>query len=243
MSPERARRGEVDLSGAARGRVLRGGVAIGASPRAFPTIAVEPPGPRPAAANATDAASASASATPPAPPVAPIVDPAELERLRLDAAATGYEDGFAAGRDTAIAEVRQTAAALLARLDEAIAAQQARQTQTLDAIGQDVLGFALATVEALVGRELAVAEAPVRDAIERALRLAPERLPATLVVHPGDAELAALHDVPGRTITIVADETIEPGGCIVRVEDCEVDAQIATALRRLAAALHDEAAR
>ena len=241
MSPERARLSEPDLGGAARGRVLRGGVATGASTRAFPRIAAAPPpGARLAAPTASQQPSTSGQ---PPPATVPTVDPAVLERLRLDAAAAGYEDGFAAGRDSAIAEVRNDAAGLLARLDEAIEAQQARRAQALDDIGQDVLRFALATVEALVGHELAIAEAPVRDAIDRALRLAPERLPATVVVHPSDAALAGLHDAPGRSLTIVADETVEPGGCIVRVDDCEVDAQISTALRRLAAVLHDEAVR
>ena len=237
MSPDGAGV-DVGVNRSARGRVLRGGVATGASALTFPTIAAAPA----STARLHGIASAAPTHAPPPPP-APAIDPAELERLRLEAAVTGYEDGFAAGRDAALADVRNTAAGLLARLDEAIATQHARQAQALDAIGQDVLGLALATVEALVGHEVAVAEAPVRDAIERALRLAPERLPATVVVHPSDADLAALHDAPGRSLTIVADETIEPGGCIVRVEDCEVDAQIGTALRRLAAALHDETAR
>ena len=113
----------------------------------------------------------------------------------------------AAGRDDATAAVRHEAHALLAQLSAAVQGFQARQVHGLDALTDDVARFAFATVEAILDHELAVAASPVRDAIERALRLAPDRLDAIVLLHPDDVErLGPIDDLAGgRGVEVVTD--------------------------------------
>jgi flagellar assembly protein FliH len=207
-----------------RGRVLRGGVASTASSLAFPTIDVVV-APRGRAATPAE----------PAPiPATPQVDPAELERVRLDAAARGYEDGFAAGRADAGAELRRLVDALGAAVED----QQRRVVRSCDELTDQVAEVAYAVVEEMLGRELALATRPVRDAVRRALRLAPERSPAVVLVHPGDVDLLAEDDTcRGRAVEVVADPSVPKGACVVRVGDCEIDGRHDAAMERLRAVL------
>jgi flagellar assembly protein FliH len=209
------------------GRVIRGHVASRASTLAFPTIeAVAPDAGAAAGASSLVSAATHRTAT---------IDSAELDRVRLEASARGYADGLAAGRDEAIAEVRERAEALLGQLDAAVQAHQTRQTRTFDELSDDVARFAYATVDALLGRELALAESPVRDAVEHALRFTPDRTAAIVIVHPDDLELlGAVGDLAGaRAVEVLGDATVQRGGCVVRAGECEIDARIDAALERV----------
>jgi flagellar assembly protein FliH len=211
-------------------RVIRSAAMTQVAATSFPTI-VEAP--KPVAQSTAPGHADHDTAGAPAP--APVIDAAVLEAARLEAAARGYEDGHAAGRDEAIASVRQDAQMLLAQLGAAVQSLEDGRQVSFDRLTDDVARFAFATVEAILDRELALAGHPVRDAIERALRVAPNRLDAVVVVHPDDLEtLGAVDDIAGaRTVEIVTDNTIERGGCIVRIADCEIDAQLSRALDRL----------
>ena len=56
-------------------------------------------------------------------------------------------------------------------------------------------------------------------------------------MHPDDAEVAreVLRDDArwSGTVEVVADVRVAPGGCVLEVGDCRIDAQIAPALDRL----------
>ncbi|HEX7095198.1 MAG TPA: FliH/SctL family protein [Acidimicrobiales bacterium] len=230
-------------------RVLRGGRATGATALAFPTIEVtQPVAPEPsvtdgaARTDGADAAhgdTAAAATTQDAPSAMPAIDEAVLETIRLEAAARGYEDGYAAGRDEAMRDVRERCAALLDRLDAAVRQVEAQRQRSFDVLSRDVATFAFSTVEALLDRELQLAASPVRESIERALRVAPDRVHAVIRVSPGDLdELGSIDELmAGRTAELVADAAVEPGGCVVHIDDCEIDAQLGGALARLRSVL------
>ena len=126
-------------------------------------------------------------------------------------------------------------------LDDAAHTLGERDAITLSSIEEDVVELALALTAEVVGRELRAVDEPVRDAIHRAIALAPDRGTATCHVHPDDAAVA--HDVLAGDplwhdrVEIVADQRVEAGGCVLEIGDCHVDAQIGTALERLRAAL------
>ena len=189
-------------------------------------------------------------APPPAPKPAPELvdeDPAEIARAaREEAARIGYQDGFAAGRQDAVlaAEAQATTAAhataaALQSLDAATAALHQRQTVEITDVEQHVVTLALALAEAVIQREVAAAAAPGRDALLRALALAPERVDAVARVHPDD--LATIGDLAPLTVerelTLVADPSVERGGCVLDVGPCRIDAQITPAIDRVRKAL------
>jgi flagellar assembly protein FliH len=89
--------------------------------------------------------------------------------------------------------------------------------------------------EGLLGHELRHADARGRDAIARALALAPEAGLVVARLHPDD--LAGLPEpenlFPGRDVRVVADSTLNPGDAIVDVGACRVDARLGEALERV----------
>lgn len=163
-------------------------------------------------------------------------------QARDDAARIGYEDGFVRGQQEAIAQGRaqaeqsvQSVQRALAALDAAAGHLQHQQSVAVADVEQQVITMALSIAEAVLGREVAAAQAPARDALVRALALAPRGLDAVARLSPADAE--AIGDVStlaaDRLISVVGDATVEPGGCILDVGPCRVDAQVGTALDRV----------
>lgn len=176
--------------------------------------------------------------------------------------AEGHHAGYAAGMAVAAAEAQlaaqqaaqQAAAADAQRttqLAEAIdvlstvaEAFRRREATSLEEIEQVVVDLALRVARSVLDRELSVTSDPGREAIARALQLAPADCPATVRLHPDDA--AALGDldalVGGRPLVVVADSTVERGGCVVAAAGRQVDAQLGPAMERVAAALRGQRA-
>src|SRR5687767_471565 len=156
----------------------------------------------------------------------------ELARLRQHAHAEGFAAGHAEGMTAAaavVAETERAAAERLAdvqarwerRIASATAALAAAATRfeeasvpAADDIRETVLGTVLTLVEDLLGRELALADSPVLDAVRRALALCPSDAPVVVRVHPDDlAEIpaVALTELPD-TVRVVGDLTVERAG-------------------------------
>ena len=171
-----------------------------------------------------------------------------LDELRARAEAegrrAGYEQGRQDGFDRGLAEARSLVGervdAVLASIEEAVARSQADDALVAASLGNAVVTAALEIAEAVLGREVALAESPGRDALVRALVAAPPTGHLVARLHPVDAELVAASDLPGserRTIEIVGDPAIEPGGCVLDTPTGQVDALLSTALSRVAEAL------
>jgi flagellar assembly protein FliH len=181
------------------------------------------------------------------------IDPARIEQARLEGYADGHAEGRIAGFDQGVAEGRAAAAAeaaegrrrLAAALDGLrVGATQISEVQALDLTTMEdtLVDAALALAEAVLGRELEVAVSPGREAIARALQFAPAGVGAVAHLHPDDAATltGALDDL-GPGVAVVADPAVERGGCLLEAGDACVDAQLSTALARVAAVLRGQA--
>jgi flagellar assembly protein FliH len=181
----------------------------------------------------------------------------ELARLRAQAHAEGFAAGHADGLTAAqavVAEAERSATQRMAdvqarwerRLASATAAMSAAATRldeaavpVADEVRETIIGATLTLVEDLLGRELALADSPVLDAVRRALTLCPADAPAVVRVHPDDLaeisaeSLAALPD----TVRVVGDDEVERAGAIAETGVQRIDAQICTALERVQAVL------
>lgn len=172
---------------------------------------------------------------------------ARYEEARRAGFERGYTDGMARAEaeiDAIIADHRSAhqRCTQAARALEAAGRDLAdRDAIALSSIEEDVVRLALALASEIVGRELRSTPEPVRDAIRRALALAPDRGTAFCHVHPDDAEvaLAVVAGDPMRRehVEIVPDPRVELGGCVVEVGECRIDAQVGTALERMHQAL------
>ena len=178
------------------------------------------------------------------PPSAQTVQAAEdaARALREEASRVGYEDGYAAGRararEDAAAELSTLSAGVVSALDaveSAAAALTARSAAEVADAERHVIALAVQIAETILGRELDTCDAPARDALTRALQLAPPRTDATARLHPDDlttmGDLEALRG--DRTVTLVADPAVERGGCVLDVGPCRIDAQVGPALARV----------
>jgi flagellar assembly protein FliH len=168
---------------------------------------------------------------------------AETDRARLrDMARRGHREGheaglregYQAGLEQAIGEVTARLGSALRALDGAAAQLAATDAVTLADLDDQVADFALDVARAVIGRELAATADPGADAIARALALAPDR--GDIVARLNPADVAALGDVgvlaPGRSVTVAPDPTVQPGGCLLDVGACRIDAPLGTALAR-----------
>jgi flagellar assembly protein FliH len=167
------------------------------------------------------------------------------------AIAAARAEGFAAGRAAAEAESellhRRVDVARVA-FETATAAIQKAATDRVRLDSGELAELTYGLTEALVGRELEQAPDAWRDAVARALDGVEPTLDVTIRLHPADAahttvgELASLrhgdgHGTPTAAVRVIPDATVEPGGCVAQIGPGRIDAQIGTALQRVATAL------
>jgi flagellar assembly protein FliH len=170
-------------------------------------------------------------------------NPAEAaEAARAAAFQQGYQEGLdaaqaevAAAMDDANRRVRHAVAAL----SEAIANFDTRETTAIAAVEDAVVAGAFALAREIVQRELTVMTDPGAEAIARALSLTPQRGETVARLNPADAATLSIDNVDGntRTLTVVADPSVQSGGCVVEVGDARIDAQLSSALAHVRQAL------
>ncbi len=179
---------------------------------------------------------------PPAPPVAAeeaadvVMETlaqarADADQLRESARAEGY----AAGRDEAMASLQPALAALAAAVD-AVHAEHLEATERQERRAVE-LGLALA--EKILAGALAAEPERVVEAVRGALRGLVERERITVLVNPLDLELVrgAMDEVRASLggiehCVVESERRVARGGCVVRTQDGDVDAGVDTKLQR-----------
>ncbi len=178
---------------------------------------------------------------------------ATATRVGEQAAQVGFADGYAKGH---AAGLEAAAAALDAQRDaqDAVLSEQTARTNNVLGVLATAAGaletrlapaaaevelqvatIAFGLLEVLLQRELAVTSEPGLDAVRRALSLAPRARPVVCRLNPADAATLPAHSlvVDGRDVSIVADATVETGGCVADCDATRIDAQLSTALDRV----------
>jgi flagellar assembly protein FliH len=166
-----------------------------------------------------------------------------FEEGHRDGFDVGRREGRAAGAAEAQAAAESAIAArvadALAALDHAAAELRAREEVAVADIEAEVVALAIGLAAAILQREVALAADPARDALRRALQMAPARGDVVARLSPDDVaslgDLAAL--APGRSVEVVADPSIARGSCIVHAGASLVDASFDGALARARVAL------
>jgi flagellar biosynthesis/type III secretory pathway protein FliH len=163
---------------------------------------------------------------------------------RLEAARQeGYDDGFAAGLEAARVSTESARQESLRKgadaLHQASAAIDAGRTKAIAVVEEDAATLAVELARTLIDHELSLDESEVSAAIRRALRLTAPGEDLIVRLHPDEVieatELQAF--ASDCRITVVPDESVEPGGCVIDAGPCRIDAQIETALARVRWAL------
>lgn len=158
----------------------------------------------------------------------------------------GYSDAFneaenAHALERAERQQQQQAqlASVLNALETAIDGFKNRQAIELNSLQDATVDVALKLAAALLGRELELAQSPGRDALARAMRLAPVGESLVVRLNPSDVEtLGSVDDLlVGREFKMLADPSIESGDCLLDAKDCQIDARIEPAIERVRMAL------
>ena len=160
--------------------------------------------------------------------------PEQLEELRQQAYAEGFEHGRLAGaeetRQALEAPLRQRAQAEALRLAQLLARTQLELEQLEQTAAAQVLELACDLARQVVRRELATPLEPLRATVQEALALlVADGRAATLRLHPDDLLLLQdeLHEpLHGLRVQLKADDQITPGGCVVDSAQGSVDATI-----------------
>ncbi len=170
-------------------------------------------------------------------------DPAEThEAIRRSAFEQGYAEGLEQAREdiaTATADANNRVRHALGALQAAIDGFDHRDGVGLADIENTVVEIAASLATEILQRELTVMTSPGAEAIARAMQFAPTRGQIVARLHPSDVETlgTTTFEAQGRNVDVIADASIERGGCILDVGDVRVDAQISTAMQHVRIAL------
>lgn len=166
----------------------------------------------------------------------------EHARAEREGRAAGYAAGLAEARAEAKTAAEAAAAAkacVLEALESAIAQAQCVLETEQKCLERSAAELAFKLTEAIVARELKLSSSPGLEAVRRALAESPESDGAVVRLNPADAE--TLGDTPQlSSLTIVPDQSIGAGGCVLEVGAAFVDARIEASLERVRKVL-DEA--
>lgn len=185
------------------------------------------------------ALSASEPRPPAVEPVAPQVDEAAaaaaataatLEALRAEKAAAGYAEGLAhgfeegraqghgEGLDTGRRAAEADAAAAVARIGKVLAALGGEITVLDDAVEDAVVALALELARRIVGAEVTRNREALAGLVRRVLAEIPiDTGTPRILLHPDDLAALRTHvpDLGGGKVELVADDSMEAGGCRV----------------------------
>lgn len=173
-----------------------------------------------------------------------------------------FESGVAEGRRAQskedAARRREEVEPLLAALHKALDDLEAEAAKSFELVERGVAQLALRLAEEIVGHELRAFPEIGEETLARCMRLAPPEGDVVVRVDPASAEVLAEtverrgSDRPwatsepyyglDRRFSVVADESVGRGGCVVEVGPVTIDAQVEAALARVRHALSLEEA-
>ncbi len=166
----------------------------------------------------------------PPPPDPTIV----LEQARASAEKAGYAEGYARGRADAEGALRDQ----VERLTALVGAAVHDLREALFELEPQVIELAMTVAGRVVERELAADPELVVDVVRAALDAAVSLPVVRVRVHPADepilaAAWASQGSTGGAPVELVADPTIQRGGCLIDTASGLVDAQPRTRLDEL----------
>jgi flagellar biosynthesis/type III secretory pathway protein FliH len=176
--------------------------------------------------------------------------PATLEPDELDSVAAaerrGHDEGLAAGRALAEAELEPLRAAFQA----ATAALGGARDGAIEVVEARAVELAVLLAEKIVAAALELDPHHLLSVAAGALRHLVDKDEVVLEVNPADvallqSELESLDATVGgpKSIAVVGERRVGRGGCIVRTREGEIDARIEAQLERAAELLRKSLAR
>ncbi|HEX3031768.1 MAG TPA: FliH/SctL family protein [Bacillota bacterium] len=164
----------------------------------------------------------------------------EVEALKEQAWEEGYRQGFNKALEDAAAQADE----LRAQAQEVLKSARAEHDLILKDTESEIIGLVLAIAEKVIKSEIAVRTELVGQMVREAILKATDREELVIRVNPGDLEYVNClseelrKENPGmRSLRIIGDNVISPGGCVVETPNGSVDATLERQLSELREAL------
>jgi flagellar assembly protein FliH len=180
-------------------------------------------------------ASISRAAPSKASPMIEAVDPAP-DLAALEKAA--HEQGFIQGEKTAMETAERKVEAAMKRYAESIGEIQKLRSSLYAQVEREVVKLALAAAKKIVHREIHIDRDIVQTLVHVALSHVSEKSAVTICLNPEDYSYlldrrADLSQSEGRDISLLADKSIERGGCLIQTNCGDIDARIEEKFREV----------
>ncbi len=167
-------------------------------------------------------------------PPTPSIDLAQIEK-------NAYENGFRQGEKAGMEIADKKVTALMRSYAEAILALGRQRAMLYAQVERQVVKLALETAKKIVHREIQVDREIIQTLVKVALSHVAEKSAVTVHLHPIDynyildhrAELTGDSEGGGREVVLLADKSIQRGGCLVETECGNIDARIEEEFREL----------
>jgi flagellar assembly protein FliH len=150
----------------------------------------------------------------------------------------GYEQGHAEGVATALAESAEKMDAELASLQKVVTAAEAGMHASLEErIEDSVVEIVCAAVSKIVG-DAATTAAGAEAIIRQMLQEVDRRDSVAVHISPADyqfftqSETNSIQGLSASGLTLVADERVEYGGCLLETQAGELDGRVETQLKK-----------
>lgn len=168
----------------------------------------------------------------------PCVDPAQLEK-------EGYEKGFLQGEKAGMEIAEQRLEAVMRRYAEGIVEVSNLRASLYAQVEREVVKLAVEVAKKVVHRELQADPEIIQTVVRVALNHVAEKSAVTVHLSPVDysfllEQRAELSQSEGRDISLLADKSIERGGCLVNTECGDIDARIEEKFREVEHAFFED---
>jgi flagellar assembly protein FliH len=167
--------------------------------------------------------------------------PAELEKPEIDVGLIekkAFENGFHQGEQSGVAAAAQQMDELLKRQAESIAEIGKIKSILYSQAEREVVKLAIEVAKKIVHREIQVDRDIIQTLVHVALTHVAEKTPVTIHVNPVDYNYISerqteLSHAEGRSLTLVADKSIERGGCMIETDCGDIDARLEEKFREV----------
>ena len=154
----------------------------------------------------------------------------------------GKEEGAQEAREEALKAVRMEVASTIRALQNAASELNMVREKALNDSDTEMLGLVLGVTRLVLSREIKTDKTLILEQIRRAAEILGEADEVTVKLHPHDLKVAQKNvdglvpDGKSVKLSIVADKSVEQGGCLLECSRGTVDARISTQLERIEAA-------
>ncbi|MCG9967980.1 hypothetical protein L9W92_07910 [Pelotomaculum terephthalicicum JT] len=171
----------------------------------------------------------------------------ESEQIKQDARKTAFDQGYRDGFQEGMAKAKEEGEAIrAAALDVMNQAEESRR-QTLMSLEGSIISLAREIAERILSAQLSLEPEIVCNVAMESLRLVADRLQVVLYINPSEMALYEKRKEEMRGILpakaefqVIADASIQPGGCRIETENGRVDATMETRREALLKALYGE---